>query len=106
MALPKKKNGFRSIIINEQTFNWRITDNYLDIRSGVFPETKIHIALEWIDHSIPFEERSYLNNLQVTPRLVSEAIAFALDNQWNPAIKTTHTFLLSYAGKSFSRIIY
>jgi len=105
MTLPEKKRGFRSIVVNEQTFYWKV-DSYLDIRSGIFPETKIHVALEWVDSRIPVGERSYLNNLTITPRLVSESILFALNNEWNPAIKTEEVFSIRYEKNVFSRIIY
>ena len=105
MALPEKKRGFRSIVVNEQTFYWKV-DRSLDIRSGIFPETKIHVELEWVDSRIPIGERSYLNNLTITPKLVTESILFALNNQWNPAIKTNQVFSIRYEKNAFSLIIY
>lgn len=105
MNLPEKKRGFRSIVVNEQLFYWKV-DSYLDIRSGIFPETKIHVELEWIDSRIPVAERSSLNNLTITPKLVTESILFALNNQWNPAIKTNQVFSIRYENKVFSLIIH
>jgi hypothetical protein len=64
------------------------------------------VDLEWIDSRIPFGERSFDNNLIVTPRLVSDAIQFALSNHWNPAIKTEEVFSIRYEKNKFSLIIY
>jgi hypothetical protein len=105
MAVPEKKRGFRSIVVNQQTFYWKV-DSYLDIRSGIFPETKIHVEVEWVDSRIPIEERSYLNNLTITPKLVAESIFFALNNHWNPAIKTDQVFSIRYEKNEFSLVVY
>lgn len=96
MTLPKKKKGFRSLTVNEQIFNWRVKA-FVDIRSGIFPETKICLDLEWT----PVEEGYYKNKLVITPKLVREAILFALENNWDPAVKTDRVFSMRYEKNQF-----
>lgn len=95
MTLPKKKRGFRSIVVNGETFNWNV-DEYIDIRSGMFPETKLHVKAEEIHSWLKLEQ-----NLIITPKLVSEAIQFALQHGWDPNTKTNTVFQIQYLQSSF-----
>lgn len=101
MTLAKNKQGFRSIIVNEKEYHWRITDQYIDIRNPENRLARLLIDPKWLDPSVPTVERNFDNNLVVTPGLVSEAILFALAHNWDPS-DPKNILILTYDWKQFS----
>lgn len=101
MTLAKNKNGFRSIVVNEKEYHWRITDQYIDIRNPENRLAKLLVDPVWFDPSVPVGKRNCDNNLVVTPKLVSEAILFALTHGWNPS-DPKNILILNYDWKLFS----
>jgi len=91
MATPKKKQGFRKIVVKNINFNWKFSGG-IDVRPEINKNNKLFIDYGW------FDEWLYVNDKEnkppdykpqvVTPNFVRQSIEFALENGWNIENKT------------------
>ena len=90
MATPKKKRGFRKIIVGGTRFNWRFSE-VVDIRPESQKDNKLVVDVGWYDiwlYANDLENRPANELRTVTPDFVKQAIVFALMNNWDIAMKT------------------
>lgn len=91
MATPKKRQGFRKIIVKNITFNWKFSGG-IDVRPNLNKNNQLFIDFGWYDDWL------YVNDKEnkppdyepqiVTPNFVRKSIEFALKNGWNIEKKT------------------
>lgn len=91
MAAPKKKKGFRRIVVQDIAFNWKFHEG-IDIRPDHNKNNELFIDNGWYDDWLFINDNENKPpNYQpktVTPNFVKESIEFALKNGWNTENKT------------------
>ena len=102
MSVTDKNRGFRKIVVEGLTFNWRFS-SFVDIRPEGQKENKLVVDIGW------FDEWLYTNNQgnrppdfepkSITPEFVMKAIEFALANHWNVNLKRSIVNLKFHQGK-------
>jgi hypothetical protein len=81
MALPKKKRGFRKIIIDDKAFNWRF-NSLLEVCPATCKDNKVIVDFGWFDSWLYVNDQSSIppeyDPKVVTPSFVRKVIEFAL----------------------------
>ena len=95
MAKPKKKQGFRKIVVMEITFNWKFSRG-IDVRPDLNKNNQLFIDYGWYD------EWLYVNGKEnkppdyepqiVTPNFVRKSIEFAIKTGWKTESKNVTLF--------------
>lgn len=107
MALPNKKKGFRKIVIQNQAFNWRL-GRLIDVRPDSRKANQLNVDFEWSDDYYYYKEVKDVPNFEptkITPKFVSEAIEYALENGWNTSEKHG-VFHIKYRDKKFEVVVF
>ncbi|MDH7447602.1 hypothetical protein [Aquimarina sp. 2201CG14-23] len=93
MTLPKK--GFRSIIVNDTLYKYKITGEDGGIRLIIgLPDINGQVLIGWIDYHSNYVSNfntegiakswSLFQRTIVTPKTIREVILYGLDNNWKP----------------------
>ncbi|MCL9805502.1 hypothetical protein NAT51_08210 [Flavobacterium amniphilum] len=101
--IPKKKKGFRKIIVGNTEYNWRFS-GIVEIRPKQNVSNKLEIDMGHFDPWL------YVNDLEnkpddfepktVTPGFVKKCIEAAISSGWDIGTKNTH-LKLSYKKGEF-----
>ncbi len=91
MATPKKKQGFRKIVVKNISFNWKFSGG-IDIRPDLNKNNQLFIDYGWYDDWLYVEDKKnkppdYEPKI-VTPSFIRTSIEFALKNGWNTENRT------------------
>ena len=86
MALPKKKNGFRSITVNGAGYNWKF-EKKIDIRPKTNKNNKLIVDFGWYDVWLFVNDKENepleYEPKKVTPAFVRKSIIEAIKLGWN-----------------------
>lgn len=86
MALPKKKRGFRTIIVKSHAFQWNMI-GHVEIRAASQKANRLMVDYGWFDEWLyindPHNKPDAFEPKIVTPKFVQLAIEFALDHGWD-----------------------
>ncbi len=107
MTLPKKRRGFRKIIVNNIIYNWRFC-SYIDIRPNENKNNRLLIDVGWYDVWL------YVNNPKskskntfpqnITPKLIERLINESIRIGWDIE-KNNQTFILKYINEEDRLVI-
>jgi len=90
--LPKKKKGFRKIIIGNETYNWRFSDS-IEIRPEQDQSNRLEIDLgsfdPWLYVNDPENKPEEVAPRVVTPAFIRQAIENAIRLGWTIEAKNT-----------------
>ena len=111
MTIPKKRRGFRKIVVDLISYDWRFetfSDEpiYIDIRLTSKPRSKLLIDIDCKDPWLQNIENIRYHHLHpcsspITPKFVANAIKASLKIGWQP--KENHgEFYVKYQGGQFS----
>lgn len=107
MALPQKKRGFRKIIINGETFNWRL-DSQIEICPASFKDNKLFVDFGWFDPWLSINDKSNIQGRQklsiITPGFIRKVIEFSLLHNWDITRKTGIT-KVQYRDNQFNIVL-
>jgi hypothetical protein len=111
MSLPKKKRGFRRIVVNSIDYDWRFANwlsrpCFVDIRMASKPHSKLLIDIDFDDPWLRNRENLFYHRLYpcsspITPGFVADAIKASLNIGWQPN-NTYNEFFVKYQGNQFS----
>ena len=91
MAPPKKKQGFRKIVVQDVAFNWKFSEG-IDVRPELNKNNQLFIDYGWYDDWLFVNDEENkppdYQPKKVTPNFVKESIEFALKSGWNIDKKT------------------
>jgi len=91
MSLPGKKRGFRKTVIDGKEFSWRF-NSLIEINPSSSKANKLLVDFGWVDPFLNVNNKSASlpeNNPAIaTPSLTSQAIEFALKNNWDVTKRT------------------
>ena len=115
MTIPKKRRGFRRIVVDLINYDWRF-DNcnwsneptyYIDIRLTIEPRSKLLIDIDWEDPWLKNIDNTPYHHLHpcsspITPKFVENAIKASTKLGWQPT-KNHDEFFVKYQGGEFSK---
>lgn len=111
MSLPKKKRGFRRIVVNSTDYDWRFANwlnkpFFVDIRMTSKPRSKLLIDIDCDDQWLQNRENVVYHRIHpcsspITPGFVANAIKESLNIGWQPN-NTYNEFFVKYQGGQFS----
>ena len=97
MALPKKKRGFRKIIIDDKIFTWRF-NSQLEICPATHKDNRLIVEFGWFDLWLYLNDKLNIppefDPKVVTPSFVREVIEFALSHDWDITARTRVTKII------------
>jgi len=107
MALPTKQ-GLRKIQVEQTQHYWKLVtteDGYLAISIGVVekPNCRLLVVTPWLEPWLAMGSHPAIGNSEtgiITPALVSQAIKFALFNNWTDS--SHQNMSLEYRNQVFS----
>ncbi len=106
MALPKKRRGFRKIIVNNIIYNWRFC-SHIDIRPNENKNNRLLIDVGWYDIWLVNKPESKPKNTfpqNITPKLIERLINESIKIGWD--IKNNNqTFILKYINEEDRLVI-
>ena len=83
---PKKKKGFRKIIVDDTTYNWRFSDS-IEIRPEQNQSNKLEIDFgyfdPWLYVNDPENKPEEFEPKVVTPGFIKKVIKNAIQLGWN-----------------------
>jgi|GEM_PF-1459442 len=111
MTIPKKRRGFRRIVVDSIDYDWRFDNRsdepiYVDIRLTTKPHSKLLIDIDFKDPWLQNIDNIRSHHLQscsspITPRFVANAIKAGKQLGWQP-IENCREFYVRYQGGEFS----
>jgi hypothetical protein len=92
MARPKNKRGFRSIVVKDNLYRWRLNTNsgLLEINLAESHNQRLTVNFGWFDkwlYPTQEEQPPEFSPQVITSGFVKEAILFGLQNGWEPEEK-------------------
>lgn len=101
--IPKKRNGFRKITIDNAIYYWRL-NNVIEIRPDQNQSNKLEIDFGYFDHweftNHPEERPEDFEPKIVTPGFIKKIIQNAIQSGWNVNDKNK-VLKLSYRNSEF-----
>lgn len=94
MTYAREKKGWRSLSIGNRNFHWRLVpgadSSVLKLRGDSSSTQPVIVLLkDWSDIWLSLGQGGSAPHkpASITPKFVAEAIAFALENNWDPEAK-------------------
>jgi hypothetical protein len=91
MSLPKKKRGFRKIVIDDKDFNWRF-NSQIEVCPTSRKDNKLIVDFGWFDSFLYLNDKlaippEYEPQI-VTPSFIRKVVEFALIHNWDITANT------------------
>jgi hypothetical protein len=107
MSVPKKKRGFRKIVIDNNVFNWRF-NSQIEVCPATCKDNKVIVDFGWFDSFLYLNDKSatppeYAPKI-VTPSFIRKVVEFALIHNWDITASTGVTKVI-YRDNQFSIVL-
>lgn len=106
MTLPNKRRGFRHIVVDSQSYRWRMfADGTIVIRLNSHPRQQLMVNIDWQDPWLQDRANMPYHHLHpcsspITPKFVAMAIQASLKLGWQPELN--NRFNINYRAGNFT----
>jgi hypothetical protein len=107
VSLPKKKKGFRKIVIEDKIFNWRF-NSQVEVCLSSCKDNRLIVDFGWFDSLLYLNDKLAIppeyDPQIVTPSFIRKVIEFALMHNWDLTRNSGVTKVL-YKDNQFSIVL-
>jgi hypothetical protein len=107
VSLPKKKRGFRKIVIDGNLFNWRFNFQ-IEVCPVTCKDNRLIVDFGWYDSWLYLNDKLSIppeyDPKVVTPSFVRKAVEFALVHKWDITANTGVTKVI-YKDNHFNIVL-
>jgi hypothetical protein len=107
MSIPKRKRGFRKIVLDNNVFNWRF-NSQIEVCPANRKDNRIIVDFGWFNSFLYLNDKSAIppnhDPKVVTPSFVRKVIEFALIHNWDITARSGVT-KVTYRDNQFNIIL-